>query len=314
MKNKYLKRLASVLVVTALAIGTLTGCASKNSETTNTGSDTASGTDTTAGTEETSGSGQAAGDTDTGSTDSTEKITIYAATGGAPRPFVYLDDNGDPTGHNIDLIKAIFAKLPQYDLQIQVTEFPSIFAGLDSDKYQIGVNNFGMNEERKEKYIFTDAIFSNERSIVATKSIDLSNVNSLADLAGKKFIGEAGVNQTTVVEKYNEANPDKQIEINYTEADLTVQLQDIQAGKYDFTLIDTPMYYGYFQPEFNLDLSEKVLASDEHEDSYLIVSKGHEQLAEDINAALKELVDDGTTKEINEKYFGKDYTPYYIYE
>ncbi len=314
MKNKYLKRLASVLLVAVLAIGTLTGCGSKSSGTADNSSNTTPSPDTTAGSGDTTGSEQPAADTDTGNSDSTEKITVYAATGGSPRPFVYLDDAGNPTGHNIDLIKAIFAKLPQYDLQIQVTEFSSIFAGLDSDKYQIGVNNFGMNEERKEKYIFTDAIFSNERSIVATKSIDLSNVNTLSDLVGKKFIGGAGVNQTTVVEKYNDANPDKQIDINYTEADLTVQLQDIQDGKYDFTLIDTPMYYGYFQPEFNLDLSEKVLASDEHEDSYLIVSKGHEQLAEDINAALKELVEDGTTKEINEKYFGKDYTPYYIYE
>lgn len=311
MKNKYLKKLSAAVLITALAIGTLTGCASKDSDKTK---DTSNTTPSEAAASDTEVTATQAPTAAADNADSTEKITVYAATGGAPRPFVYLDDAGNPTGHNIDLIKAIFAKLPQYDLQIQVTEFPSIFAGLDSDKYQIGVNNFGMNEERKEKYIFTDAIFSNERSIVATKGIDLSNVNTLADLAGKKFIGEAGVNQTTVVEKYNEANPDKQIEINYTEADLTVQLQDIQAGKYDFTLIDTPMYYGYFQPEFNLDLSEKVLVSDQHEDSYLIVSKGHEQLAQDINAALKELVEDGTTKEISEKYFGKDYTPYYIYK
>jgi polar amino acid transport system substrate-binding protein len=243
---------------------------------------------------------------------SEEKTTIYAATSGSPRPFSFYDDDNELTGHNIELVQAIFDKLPQYDLVFEVTDFTSIFAGLDSDKYQLGVNNFGMNEERKEKYLFTDPIFDNALIVVANKNIDLSEVSSYEDLAGLSFVGQAGVNQTTNVENYNEANPDNQINIVYTEEDLAVQLSNVESGKYDFTTIDKPMYYGYYQPEFNFDLNVSDLDGyTEGLYSYLLVSKGNEQLVEDINEALKEVVEDGTSKEINEKYFFDDYSPSY---
>ena len=47
-----------------------------------------------------------------------EPITIYAATGGSPKPFTFVDTDNQLTGHNIDLIKAVFDKLPQYKLEI----------------------------------------------------------------------------------------------------------------------------------------------------------------------------------------------------
>ena len=84
-----------------------------------------------------------------GKTEKTEKkITITAATGGSPKPYVYIDDNNEPTGYDIEVLKAAFENLPQYDLEFQVTDFGSIFSGLNSGTVQIGVNNFSYNEER----------------------------------------------------------------------------------------------------------------------------------------------------------------------
>lgn len=45
--------------------------------------------------------------------------------------------------------------------------------------------------------------------------------------------------------------------------------------------------------------------------SYFVVGKEETQLAEDINAALKEVVEEGISKQINEKYFDEDYSPTY---
>lgn len=241
--------------------------------------------------------------------------TVYAATGGSPKPFVYVDDDGELTGHNIELITAVFEKLPQYELVIEKTDFPSIFAGLDSDRYQIGVNNFAMNDERKEKYLFSDPIFKNQYVVIAASNNDsLDNVEGLADLAGHNFVGQTAINSTTAVENYNTENPDNQIKITYTEEDLVVQLQNIETGKYEFLIMDKPMYESY-NKEYNFDLKEIELSSEMSPDltdlySYFIISKDNEQLLEDINIALEEVIRDGTSKEINEKYFGEDYTPY----
>lgn len=246
-----------------------------------------------------------------------EPITIYAATGGSPKPFTFVDTDNQLTGHNIDLIKAVFDKLPQYKLEIEVTDFPSIFAGLDSDRYQIGVNNFAKNEKRQEKYLFTDPIFANEYvAIFAKDNKKAESISSWDDLAGLKTISQAGINITTALENYNAANPQNPINIEYSEEDLVLQIQDVEAGKYDFVLMDKPMFE-YYQKEFNFNATGVPINNDVSKDlmgepfSYLIVSKGNEQLVEDLNKALKEVIEDGTSKEINLKWFGSDYSPSY---
>lgn len=291
MRNNILKRILVTVLTGTLAFGALTGCGAAGNANNNSG-------DANASAEQ--------------KADNTEKIKVVAATGANPRPFIYYDENNQLTGHNYELVEAIFEKLPQYELVWEPTDFPSIFAGLDSDKYQLGVNNFAKNPEREEKYIFTDAIFANEYIVVAAKNIELPETVSAKDLAGLNYIGQSGINVTTYAEKYNEENPDNQILLNYTEEDLNIQLSDIESGKYDFLIIDKPMYFGFYQPEFGYDLNTYSLegfGQGQGLDSYLIVSQGNDQLAKDINEALAEVIAEGKSTDINLKYFGDDYTP-----
>ena len=296
MRKRNITKIATALLSTVVLLGSVVGCTKS-----------ASGNDSGQG-------GSEASEVEV--TETTEVRTIHAVTGASPRPFTYYGDDDQVTGQNIDLINAIFDKLPQYELVWEVTDFPSIFAGLDSDKYQLGVNNFAKNAEREEKYYFTDPIFSNAYIVVANKDLDLPDDVSVEDLAGLKFVGQAAVNVTTLIENYNDENPDNQIEISYTEEDLNIQLTDIESGKYDFTIIDKPMYFGFYQPEFGFDLHAISLEGygvGEGMDSYLIVSKTEEnkQLVEDINKALREVIEEGISKELNIKYFGDDYSPSY---
>ncbi len=95
-----------------------------------------------------------------------------------------------------------------------------------------------------------------------------------------------------------------------------LQIQDVEAGKYDFVLMDKPMFE-YYQKEFNFNVEGASISNTLSKDlmaepfSYLIVSKGNEKLVEDIDKALKEVIEDGTSKEINLKWFGSDYSPSY---
>jgi polar amino acid transport system substrate-binding protein len=257
----------------------------------------------------------AKGNKDAGTVGAAPRV-VRAATGGSPRPFTYADENGKLAGHNIELIQAIFDRLPQYRLELELTDFPSIFAGLDSDRYQIGVNNFAENEERKQKYIFSEPIFKNRYvAAVAASNTSLgSQVRTLRDLAGKTTANSVGINVATAIENYNKANPDAQIPQSYTDANLLVILQEVEQGKWDFNLIDKPMYEVY-QKEFKLNLKGLEIGDELSGSimrtpfSYLIISKGNEDLAADINRVLREIILDGTSKRINEKYFGSDYSP-----
>ncbi|MDR2096983.1 MAG: transporter substrate-binding domain-containing protein [Spirochaetaceae bacterium] len=273
----------AALLTAALAIALLGGCAKKKAE----------------------------------ETAAAEPVTVYAATGGFPRPFTFVDENGKLTGHNIELIEAVFERLPQYKLQIEVTDFPSIFAGLDAGRYQIGVNNFAENEERRQKYIFSAPIFVNRYvAAVAADNVELGNqIKTFADLAGKTTSDQVGTNMATAIERYNKEHPEAPVKNSYTEADILMVLREVEQGKWDFNLIDKPMLEMY-QREFGLNLKGIELADDVSAQlmktpySYLIIGKGNEQLAEDVNKALREVIADGTSKRINEKYFGSDYSPY----
>lgn len=241
------------------------------------------------------------------------KIKITVATGGQPKPFSYVDANNQVTGYDIDVVKAIFQQLPQYDVSFEKTEFTSIFAGLDSDRYQIGANNFGMNEQRKQKYIYTNPIFRNQ--FVIAVAADRTDINSFKDLQGKTTEVQAGVNYTTALENYNKDHSDKPVKLNYSDADMVTVLQHVESGKYDFQLIDGPMLNNYIK-EFGLKLKSIPLNDEDTKligspYSYLLLSKGAngEQLEKDINATLDKLLKDGTISQISQKYFSADYSP-----
>lgn len=241
------------------------------------------------------------------------KKKIVIATGGMPKPFSYVDSDNNVTGYDIDVVKAVFEKLPQYEISFEKTEFPSIFAGLDSGRYQIGANNFAMNEERKQKYIYSDPIFLNEY-VIAVAS-DNKNINSFKDLLGKKTEVSAGTNYATALENYNKNNPDKPVAISYTDADLVPILQNVESGKTDFQLIDAAMLKQY-EDEYGLKLKTITLTKEDSEligtpYSYLLIGKSSdgENLVKDINKALAEVTKDGTIKNISEKYFKEDFSP-----
>lgn len=239
------------------------------------------------------------------------KITV--ATGGMPKPFSYVDDNNQITGYDIDVVKAVFKQLPQYDVSIEKTEFTSIFAGLDSDRYQIGANNFASNPQRQEKYLFSDPIFKNQ--FVIAVAADRTDINSFADLQGKSTEVQAGVNYTTALENYNKIHTDKPAVLNYSQADMVTVLNHVESGKYDFQLIDGPMLNLYIQ-QYGLKLKSIPLSDADSKligspYSYLIISKGPEgtQLQKDINATLAKLLQDGTITQISQKYFNADFAP-----
>ena len=311
MKRDRLKKAIVGVLGAVTILGALSGCSSNSQKPAET---TTAKTSEESKKEETS---SVAAQSGSETTVATEPVTIYAATGGSPKPFTFVDSSNQLTGHNIELIKAVFDRHPQYKLEIEVTDFPSIFAGLDSDRYQIGVNNFAKNEKRKEKYLFTDPIFANEYvAVFAKDNKKAESINTWEDLSGLKTISQSGINITTALENYNAANPQKAINIEYSEEDLVLQIQDVEAGKYDFVLMDKPMFE-YYEKEFNFNVTGVSISSDVAKDlmeepySYLIVSKGNEKLVEDLNQALKEVIEDGTSKEINLKWFGSDYSPSY---
>ncbi|MFD1124870.1 transporter substrate-binding domain-containing protein [Lentilactobacillus raoultii] len=243
------------------------------------------------------------------------KKTITVGTSGAPRPFTYVNGSHKLVGYDIDTVRALGKYLPGYKIKFQKTEFSSILEGLDSGRFQIGANNFAANPQRKEKYYFSKPIFKDQYVMVVKKNNQ--SIRRLSDISGKTTISAPGVNFTTAIENFNKTAK-KKSKITYSTEDPSKTLQDVQDNKYDYVLIDKPLYSNY-KKTFNLkslkaiDVSQadskKISAATPY--SYLLIDKTSEgkQLLGKINKALEKIQTNGTAKKISEKYFYGNYTP-----
>lgn len=247
----------------------------------------------------------ASGEQNSGSAD---QKTITAATSGVSNPFSYEKD-GQLTGYDVEVMKAIFKDLPEYKLEVQAIEFEGILTGLDNGRFQLGANNFGSNEERRSKYNFSLPIIENANVFVVRK--DDNTLKAIEDLKGYKAVTEVGNSGATLLENYNEANPDAKAEIMYTDENFVKQFEGIEAGRYDVRIISRVSAEKAIK-EHGFTNLKVVPFSTANSDpgSYILLSKSADSsLLDLVNKRIKEMYADGTLLKISQEQLGGDYLP-----
>ncbi|MCH5205074.1 MAG: transporter substrate-binding domain-containing protein, partial [Oscillospiraceae bacterium] len=250
-----------------------------------------------------------------GNSDTNTEVTkITISTSATTAPFSFTDDDNNVTGYDIDVARAVFERLPQYELEFEVIELHSTRAEVDAGRAQGSANNWNKTAEREEKYFFSDPILDCQYTALFAPDRDISGVGSLDDLAGLSTIVTAGSNVSSVLEDYNEQHSDNPIVINYSDEDFAKMAQDVQDGKYDFVLYpkvqfdiyNNEYHFGLETVDVGADITNSLFNGNPY--AYFIISKDNEQLLKDVNAALAEIQLDGTVKAISERYFGEDYS------
>ena len=242
---------------------------------------------------------------------------LLVATGASPRPFTFLDEDDELTGYDIELLRLIDERVPDLEFEYQVAEFPALFAGLDSGRFNIVANNLSATEERREKYDFSDPYIEAQFGVAVAAGSPLAGATTLDELAGKRTFGEPGLNFTKILEAYNEAHPDRPIEIEYTELDLQSQYKKVATGGADFVFSDKVVYDGYaagVDVAFSqLDGAKLVEEYGTNLFSAYAISKqtpNVDHVVEELNRALRELADEGELTKLSEEFFdGLDVSP-----
>lgn len=85
----------------------------------------------------------------------TERGEMTFATEGTWSPWTFHDEDGDLTGFDIEVARAIAAELG-VEASFAEGEWDGLLAGLDSGRYDTMANGVSVTEEREEKYDFTD--------------------------------------------------------------------------------------------------------------------------------------------------------------
>ena len=250
-----------------------------------------------------------------GSKDSSDKaISVVIATDGATKPFTYSDSQGNLTGYDIEVARAVFKKLPQYKVKFQVTDFSGISPGIDSGRYQMGANDFGWEKSRAEKYYFSSPL-SKSNNAVLVKS---GSYKTLADLAGKSTIGNPASNYTKSIQDWNKANPDKEIKISYSadSTSINTRFTQVESGKIDFMLYDKISLESAVKEQGFDNLKIEDISMDtgdaEHDGyEYFLFGKDSQgkKLQKDVNGVLAKMQADGSLAKISKKYLGGDFVP-----
>lgn len=245
---------------------------------------------------------------------------IIAGTGGAHAPFEYRNDKNELVGFEPDLVREVFSRLPQYEVEFAIAEAQSTLTGLDAGLYQISFNQWGFNKSRGTKYIFSDVEGVIPHGIAVRK--DNTEIKSVFDLPGHKVYTIPGNANDNIYRTWNANHPDKKILVSYVES-LPHSLLDVDNGTIDFYYHSKPALiaerdtYGLQDDIKIIDVSldDNREFSQGIEGSFFYFPIGEEQLRDDFNKAFEAALADGSVKKIFDKYFeGYDFldSPEYI--
>ena len=284
MKNVLKKTGAAVLALTLTAA--LAGCGSSASS-------AAASSDTAA----------AASTADTAAETELDKVKaagkLVVGVEGTYPPFTYHDDNGELTGLDIELGKALADKLG-VEVEFQEAAWDSLLIGIDTERFDTVINSVSITDERAEKYDFSDPYYYEARRVVVRADDD--SIQAPEDLNGKKI----ATNATNAFIPWYEGQGAEIVGIDTSAEAIDLVL----SGRADFLGTSVPVLNAYLDehPDAKNKLKEAFVIPNSEDVIAIPVRKGETEFLDAINAALAELRADGTLKAISEKYLGGDYT------
>ena len=226
-----------------------------------------------------------------------EKRTLTVGTNAEYAPFDYLDENGNITGFDIDLIEAI-AKSQNIEIVWRDLPFDSLIGSMEAGNLDVIAAAIGPTSERKKSVDFSDIYYTGSQSIICKKGND---IKTFKDLAGLKVAVLEGSTADLIASGENQDYgivEDAQV-VRFKNASSAVM--ELLNGGVDATLIDSIMAENFCRQTEGL--MQTVVKGTEN-DSVFCVQKGNSEMLKIINAGLAEIRENGTYDEIYEKYFG----------
>lgn len=291
-----MKKILAAMMTAVLCMGLLTACGSAAEEAAET---------TEAGTEATNEAEPAGEETDeeaaqpeeaqpeaeAAASEALADGVLSVGTNAEFPPFEYVDDNGEPDGFDIALIKAIGEKLG-VEVQVENMEFNALVASIGG-KIDVAIAGMTVTDERKEMVDFSNSYYTAVQYVILPKDSEIATAD---DLKGKAIGVQLGTTGDFIAEEIEGAEV-----AQYNKA--LDAVNDLVNGRLDCVIVDkNPALV--FESKF----SDQVTAVDgaqfdfEAEEYAIAIPKGDTALAEQINAALQEMTDDGTFDALVEEY------------
>ena len=222
--------------------------------------------------------------------------TLKMGTNATFPPYEFYDDaTGEVVGIDAEVAAAICAKLG-CELEIVDMDFDAIIPAVTTGKIDFGMAGMTVTEERMQSVDFTTSYATGIQVVIVKEDSEITSVDDLfAEGANHKI----GVQQGTTGDLYcswdieDEGLGSVERYKNGTDAVLA-----LTSGKVDCVVIDNEPAKNYIAANEGL----KILDTEYAVEDYAIALAKDSELTEKINAALEELIADGTVQAIIDKY------------
>lgn len=244
----------------------------------------------------------AGGEAASGNQKNVKNITV--GTGTQFPNICFIDDKGKLTGYDVELVKELDRRLPDYRFTFKTMDFSNLLVSLGQHKVDMVAHQMEKSAEREIKFLFNQVAYNNF-PLKITVLQENGNIHGIDDLKGKRVITSPTSNGALVLKKWNEKHGSP-FEIAYAGQGSNDAANQLKSGRADAT-ISTP---------FAVDFQNKTSAIKEktvggvlsNAKVFFMFNKNEQTLSDDIDNALQEIIDDGTLKKLSEKWLGADYS------
>lgn len=225
------------------------------------------------------------------------KETLLVGTMGTYAPFTYHDQDGKLTGYDVEVTRAVAAKL---GVQVEFKETPwdAMMAGLKAGRFDLVANQVALTTPERQATFDKAEPYSWSGKMIVART-DHAPIAKLEDIKGVKTAVMLSSNYDEVAQKMG-------ADIVHTDT-MAQGLLIVQQKRAEITLNDELSLLDYLKktPDSGLKSVWRT-PSEEKLGAGLVINKGNDEALAKINAAMKELQQDGTLKKLGEQFFGED--------
>ncbi len=221
---------------------------------------------------------------------------LRVATNPTYAPFEFVESStGKITGFEVELMEAM-AKVAGHTVKWVNMDFDGIIPAVSTGMVDMSASGFSINEKRKQKVDFLDPFYESGLAILINKD-KANEIHGIEDLKGKKI----GVQLGTIGHDKAKEIPDAKITA-YNQ--VGEAMMDLANNGVDAVINSKP------STAYMIAVNEKLTKNTvllpallTHGYTAQIVPKGNTELANQLNAALKEIKKNGTYTTIYKKWF-----------
>lgn len=230
-----------------------------------------------------------------------KKVVKVALSAEVNPPYLYTDSDNKPVGYDMDYMKELEKKLPQYDFQYEFGEEESNVVGIGVGKFDMGINWFFKTPEREQKFLYQKEpyVYSLTTLIVHNDTNDIETLDDLQHKSLTPMSPSGGL--YSILTGYNKAHKN-QIDIDEIhKVSNGENFKMIESKRRDAMFLNLTTYQA-IQKELNADVKVGGVVS--KESVHILYNKKNTQLQKDIDKTTKELKEDGTLENLSKKWFG----------